>query len=157
MRMQPIQSFKQITVDGPASRAAATNILHRFVVGVDNYTGPSAANDEVPTGAKVMSATLFLSFSNLVAVSALLHYHIQCQRTGSPIITPGAQGGSPSRNTVIHTGMLFIGKEQNTNFQIQLRIPRIFQRIREGDQFFIVYRVDAVFASATQALYKFYR
>ncbi len=157
MQMQPIQSFKQITVDGPASRAAATNITHRFVLGIDNYAGPTATNDEVPTGAKVMSATLFMSFSNLVSINALLHYHIQCLRFGGAIVTPGVQGGSPLRNTVIHTGMLFIGKEQNTNLQLNIKIPRIYQRIREGDQFFIVYRCDAVFASATEVLYKFYR
>ncbi len=98
MGMNPIQSYKQITVDGPASRAAATTINHNFVIGVDNYTGPSAANNEVPTGAKIMSVTIMLCFTNLVSISALLHFDIQIQRSGQTISTPGAIGGDPNRN-----------------------------------------------------------
>ncbi len=157
MAMQPIQSYKQVSVDGPASRAAATNISHQLLIGVDNYSGPTANNNEVPTGAKVMSMFIMMTFSNLVSVSALLHLHIQCTRAGIVIITPGAVGGNTARNTVIHTDMFFIGKEQNTRILLRLKIPRIYQRIREGDQFFLVYRADAVFASATQVIYKFYR
>ncbi len=71
-----IQSFKQQTVDGPASRAAATNIVHTIAVGVDNYTGPSALNNEVPTGAKIMSVNVQAAFTNLVSISALLFFTI---------------------------------------------------------------------------------
>ncbi len=157
MRMSPIQSYKQVSVDGPASRAAATNILHGILTGVDNYTGPSAANNEVPTGAKVMSVLVMATFSNLVLISALLHLHIQFFRTGTPVVTPGAVGGSSSRNTIVSTKMFFIGQNQNTSLVFLVKIPKIFQRIREGDTWNIVYRADAVFASATQVIYKFYR
>ncbi len=157
MRLNPIQSFKQVTVDGPASRLAATDIVHQFLIGVDNYTGPSAANSEVPTGAKVMSVTILASFTNLVSVSSLLHFNIACLRTGMLVPTPGAVGGNPARNTVIHTDMKFLGQDQNNNVRIRIKIPPIMQRIREGDKWFIIYRTDTVFASATQAIYKFYR
>ncbi len=157
-RMQPvIQSYKQITVDGPASRAAATTIFHVFVAGIDNYAGPTAANKEVPTGAVVKYITILASFTNLVSISALLHFNVVCQRSGMVTPTPGAVGGEPTRNTVIHTAMMFIGKEQNTNIRLQIKIPKIYQRIREGDQYVLAYRTDAVFASATQVIYKFYR
>ncbi len=152
-----IQSYKQVSVDGPASRAAATNIAHAFVIGVDNYTGPSATNNEVPTGAKISSVTILASFTNLVAISALLHFNIQLLRTGMTGITPGSVGGNANRNVVIHTDMKFIGKEQNTNIRLRIKIPPMFQRIREGDAWQLMYRCDAVFASATQAIYKFYR
>ncbi len=155
--MTPIQSYKQVSVDGPASRAAATNIFHTFLTGVDNYTGPSAANSEVPTGAKVMSVLIMVAFSNLVAISALLHLHIQFQRSGMPAVTPGAVGGNANRNTVVSTRMFFMGKEQNTNLMWLVKIPKIYQRVREADNWFIAYRADAVFASATQVIYKFYR
>ncbi len=157
MRMQPIQSYKQVSVDGPASRAAATNILHSFLAGVDNYTGPTALNSEVPTGAKVMSVLIMVTLSNLVSISALCHLDIQLFRTGTPVITPGAVGGNTARNTVIHTRMFFIGQNQNTSLMFRVKIPKIYQRIREGDNWNIVYRCDAVFASATQVIYKFYR
>ncbi len=154
--MNPIQSYKQITIDGPASRAAATDIVHVIAQGVDNYTGPSAANNEIPTGAKVMSILVMASFTNLVAVSSLLHFNVQCRR-GAARIVPGAVGGSSQRNTVIFTAMKFLGQNQNSNYMWLLKIPRIYQRIREGDTWDLIYRTDTVFASATQVIYKFYR
>ncbi len=155
--MTPIQSFKQITIDGPASRAAATTISHSILTGVDNYTGPSAANNEVPTGAKVMSVILMLNFTNLVSVSSSMHINIQCIRSGGAVLTPGAIGGNPLRNQIIHTRMVFLGHDQNNNFMFSIKIPTIYQRIREGDSWLIIYRADTVFASQTQAIYKFYR
>ncbi len=155
--MNPIQSFKQINVDGPASRAAATNIAHTVLVGVDNYTGPSAANNEVPTGAKVMSILVMATFTNLVSISSLLHLNFQFMRSGQAPITPGSIGGQPQRNQVISTMMKFLGQNQNSNYMWTIKIPKMYQRIREGDFWSIMYRTDTVFASATQCIYKFYR
>ncbi len=152
-----VQSFKQITVDGPASRSAATNIVHDFLKGVDNYDGPTALNNEVPTGAKVMSVYIMATFTNLVSVSSLLHFMIGCRRAGQTFPTGGAVGGSNSRNLIIHTAMVFLGHDQNNNYVFRIKIPRIYQRIREGDTFSLLYRADTVFASATQVIYKFYR
>ncbi len=157
MGMNPIQSYKQVTVDGPASRAAASNILHIVLQGVDNYTGPSASNNEVPTGAKVMFILIMVGFTNLVAVSSLLHMHFQFFRSGTPVVTPGVVGGNPNRNTVMSTRMVFLGQNQNSNFMFLVKVPKIYQRIREADQWALVYRTDTVFASASQAIYKFYR
>jgi len=152
-----VQSYKQVTVDGPASRAAATNITHTIALGVDNYTGPSAANSEVPTGAVIKFITIFLTFTNLVSVSSLLHLNIELLHTGQGVATPGAIGGSAIRNQVYHTMMKFLGHDQNSNFMVSFKVPQRVQRMREGDTWILVYRADTVFASATQAIYKFYR
>ncbi len=104
-----------------------------------------------------MRVLLMLTFTNLVSISSLLHLNLQCKRTGTTGVTPGAVGGSPVRNTVIHTMMVFLGKDQNSNFMFSVKIPPIYQRIREGDSWQIKYQVDSVFASATQVIYKFYR
>ncbi len=157
MGMNPIQSIKQVSVDGPASRAAATNIVHTFVSGVDNFTGPGAGNNSVPTGAKIMNIIILVCFTNLVSVSSLLHLNIQMRRAGIAGITPGNVGGASQRNTVIFTDMKFLGQNQNSNFIYRLKIPKLFQRIREGDTWEIRYRADTVFASTTQVIYKFYR
>ncbi len=155
--MNPIQSYKQVAVDGPASRAAGTDINHVFVLGVDNYTGPSGALSEVPTGAKIGFVNILLCFTNLVSISALLHLNIQILRSGQSGVTPGAVGGNPQRNQVLHTMMKFLGHDQNSNFVLRVKIPKMYQRVREGDQWTITYRCDTVFASATQVIYKFYR
>ncbi len=154
---QVIQSYKQISIDGPASRAAATNIIHNFVSGIDNYTGPGAGNLEVPTGALIKFITILTSFTNLVSVSALLHFNVVHLRAGQTVPTPGAIGGDSRRNQVIHTDMKFLGQNQNNNIRLRIKIPKHIQRVREGDIWSLVYRADAVFASATQVIYKFYR
>ncbi len=153
----PIQSYKQVSIDGPTSRAAAADIAHTIVKGIDNYDGPTANNNEVPTGAKISSFTLMACFSNLVAVSLLTHFDVQFIRSGQSNVTPGAVGGNPQRNSIINTKMFFTGKEQNTNFSMRVKVPRIFQRVREGDLWKIIYNGSATYTSATQAIYKFYR
>ncbi len=155
--LQVIQSYKQISVDGPASRAAATTIVHTFVNGIDNYVGPTGTNNAVPTGAKIMSIIIFASFTNLVSISSLMHLNVQMRRGGIAGVTPGNVGGAAQRNTVIFTDMKFLGQNQNSNFIYRLKIPKMFQRIREGDSWEIRYQTDSVFASATQVIYKFYR
>ena len=151
------QSYKQVSVDGPASRTASTTIIHNIVNGVDNYTGPTAANAEVPTGAVVKSIDIQCAFSNLVSVSALLFLTIQLKRDGQTTLAPNAQGGSPGRNRVFYTRMVFLGEDQNSNYHFRFKVPKKFQRIREGDQWNIAYTCNQVYTSATQAIYKFYR
>ncbi len=155
--LNPIQSYKQVTVDGPASRAASTNIIHTIMTGVDNYSGPTANNLEVPTGAKIFSVLVLMSFSQLVSVASILQFTFQCLRAGQVQVTPAVQGGDPNRNNVVHTMQKVLGKDQNHNYSVLIKIPRGCQRVREGDAFQLVYRADTVFASVTQAIYKFYR
>ncbi len=155
--MRPVQSYKQVTVDGPASRAAATTIVHNIVQGVDDYSGPTANNNAVPTGATITSVLLMLTFTNLVSVSSLLHLNVQIVRAGATTVTPGVVGGDASRNSVIYTQMIFLGHDQNNNFMFRIKIPSIYRRVREADLWQLRYRADTVFASATQAIYKFYR
>ncbi len=155
--MQPINSYKQVSVDGPASRVSATNIIHSVAEGVDNYTGPSAFNREVPTGAKVMSIDLQCAFTNLVGISANMVLSVQIAYSNQSFITPNAQGGNNQRNQVFFTKNVFLGQNQNSNFHWRIKIPKRYQRIREGQFIAVVYRCDTVFASVTQAIYKFYR
>jgi len=104
-----------------------------------------------------MSVLLMCTYSNLVLISALMHFHFQFRRNGIGLVTPGVVGGNPNRNTITTTRMFFIGKDQNTTMVILVKVPKLYQRIREGDIWTLTYAADAVYASATQAIYKFYR
>ncbi len=152
-----VQSFKQISVDGPASRSAATNILHTAAVGVDNYAGPTANNNEVPTGAKIFNIIVFLSLGSIVSPATVVHFTFQCLRSGQGQVVPGVQGGNPQRNQVIHTEQFFVTAQQSINRTLLVKVPKQYQRIREGDILQLVYRGDTTFTSITQVLYKFYR
>ncbi len=149
--MNPIQSFKQVFVDGPATRVAATNIQSTFVVGVDNYVGPTG-NQEVPTGATINSINVQIGFSTSVNLVNLI-WTVQLLRSGQGVITPNAQGGNPQRNQVIHTMNFMLNVGTVRNFNTQIRIPPKFQRVREGDLWTIVSRGDTAHTSIIQVIY----
>lgn len=157
LAFRPVQSFKQIVVDGPASRAAATNIVTTLSNGVDNYSGPSANNYEVPTGATIKSFNVQICLMNLVSQVINVVVTLQLKRDGQSITTPNAQGGAAGRNRVFYTKQLFIGKDQQNNLEYNFKIPKKYQRVRETDQWSIVIRGDATFSSLVQGIYKFYR
>ncbi len=152
---RPIQSFKQIFIDGPASRVAATKIDSNFLVGVDNYTGPTG-NQNVPTGCTVSSIDVQIGAHGSVS---LINYvwTLQLLRSAQGSIAPNAQGGSPQRNQVIYTRNVMLANNSNYNPHVRLKIPPKFQRVREGDIWKIVSVGDTAYASVIQVIYKFYR
>lgn len=152
-----VQSYKQIYINGPASGAASTNIDSSFANGVDNYSGPTANNNEVPTGAVIKEVDCQVALSNLVAVTDNVVISIQHTRSGQTPITANAQGGNPQRNQVHYTKNIFVGKEQNTNLHWKFKIPKKYQRVREGDNWYLTLRSDQTFAYLVQCIYKFYR
>lgn len=153
----PVQSFKQIGIDGPASRAAATNIVSTLSNGLDNYAGPTANNYEVPTGAIIKSINVQCCLMNLVSQVTNVVVSLQLKRDGQSVVTPNAQGGNAGRNRVFYTKQLFIGKDQQNNLEWNFKIPKKYQRVRETDQWSLVMRGDTVFSSVVQWIYKFYR
>ncbi len=104
-----------------------------------------------------MSLDVQMAFTNLVAISANLVFTVQLFKAGLGLVPPNAQGGNNQRNQVLYTRNLFIGQNQNSNFHFRVKIPKGRQRVGEGDSINLVYRCDAVFASVTQSIYKFYR
>jgi hypothetical protein len=128
-----------------------------MVSGVDNYTGPSAANNEVPTGAVVKYIDIQGAVTNLVSQSAYVWVSIEHLRSGQVVTDPRATGGSPQRNQIHLQLLRMIGKDQNQNFHIKFKIPSKFQRVREGDSWQLVINSDVVTGQAWQMIYKFYR
>lgn len=154
----PIQSFKQVRNDAEASRAAATT--HNFVLvsGVDNYTGPSTpANNEVPTGAVIKYIDIQIAVANLVSVASMLAIVVEHLRSGQSPINPDAVGGNANRNQVHLQLLKVLGKDQSNNYHIRFKVPRKFQRVREGDSWNLLLRCTTVFTSAQLTIYKFYR
>lgn len=152
-----IQSYKQIKQNAPASHAAATRIDRAVVDGVDNYTGPSANNKEVPTGAKIEKIEFQLCLQNLVNVASFAWISIQHLRSGQSTIDPRAAGGNPQRNQIHLQLHRCIGQNQNVNITIPFKVPKKYQRVREGDQWVLTYESDTIFTSSLQTIYKFYR
>ncbi len=153
----PIQSYKQAIQNAPASTVAGV-VNHPLVVGVDNYTGPSAANNEVPTGAVVTGFDIQVASQNNLASSAIfLWASIQHTRSGQSPLDPRSLGGNPQRNQTFRQRLLILGVGQNSNLYWKFRIPKKFQRVREGDQWILTLNADGTTIRASQIIYKFYR
>ncbi len=154
-----VQSFKKVINHAPASRAAATNIEFSIATGVDStaagQTGPTDVN--VPTGSVIKYFEIQFPCTNLVAVSAFQYLSVQQLRSGQVSVNADVIGGSPQRNQVFFQKLYSIGKEQNSTMIIKFKVPKKFQRVREGDRWVFSTLNTVVHTSAVQIIYKFYR
>ena len=154
-----IQSFKKVINSPGTSRAAATVIQHFISTGTDSVaagqTGPT--DDAVPTGSIIKAFYINYCATNLVAVSHFHHVSVQLTRSGQSVVDPTVVGGNPQRNQVFFQKLYSIGKEQNSTIAFWFKVPKKYQRVREGDKWSFVVNGDTVYSDAYQCIYKFYR
>ncbi len=155
-----VQSFKKQINHASLSVPAATLTSDLIAVGVDSIaagqTGPTDVN--VPTGSVISKFTLQSTWANLVSVNCVVHYTIQIIR-GSQVafVHPQLVGGDNQRNQVFFSMMRNIGADQNFNINMNFKIPKKFQRIREGDQWTIFWIANSVTQRTAQYIYTFFR
>lgn len=154
-----IQSYKKVLNHAPTSRAAATDHLTLLTRGQDSVAaGQTTATDaNIPTGALVKYIEIQYSSVNLVAVASFLHWAIIRTHSGQTAPSSNAVGGDPLRNQVHLQGMYTMGQNQNSNRTIRFKVPKKFQRVRDGDSWFFSKTCDTVFSDSVQVIYKFYR
>lgn len=154
-----VQSFKKVINHAGASRAAATNIILACSTGVDSVAaGQSGPTDvQVPTGSLIKYIEFQMSFYNGTNAAVFVHLTIQRIHEGQTPISPLLVGGDPQRNQVFHQDLFNIGQLQNVNRKYRFKVPKKYQRVREGDKWQLVYQGDVVHSSVGQFIYKFYR
>ncbi len=155
----PVQSYKKVLNFAPASRAAAASVTVTMATGTDSVaagqTGPT--DSAVPTGSMITSIDIQASFANLVGIASFLFLTVQHLRSGQGNIDPQAIGGDPQRNQVHLQLQRSLGMNQNRDFHIRFKIPKKYQRVREGDLWRLVTKGDTIRTDAYQIIYKFYR
>lgn len=154
-----IQSYKKVLNYAPTSRAAATQFNHILTKGVDSAAaGQTSATDaDVPTGAVVKYIEVQWSAANLVNIAAFYWLTIQKIHSGQSSVDGQSVGGNSQRNQVFFQKQIMIGQSQNSNHVLRFKVPKKFQRVREGDQWRFTHQSDAVYTEACQVIYKFYR
>ncbi len=154
-----IQSFKKVINHAPASRTATT--IHAFNIsfGVDSVAaGQTSVTDvNVPTGSIIKFAEIQYNISQLVTQAAYFWATVQRTHVGQFPISGRLVGGSSQRNQVMRQLQLVVGKDQNSNHVWKFKVPKKFQRVREGDAWIFTLESDVVHNSAVQHIYKFYR
>ncbi len=153
-----IQSYKKVLNFAPSSKGAG-NTFDLMAVGVDSIaagqTGPTDAN--VPTGCVLKYIEIQTCLANLAAGAVFFHFIIQRTHAGQGALGGNGVGGTAQRNQVFFQKMVVIGFNQNGNFTFRFKIPRKFQRVREGDTWSFGTTSGGTHTSGTQIIYKFYR
>ena len=128
------RTYKKVLNFAPTSRPAATQIDFIATTGIDNASvGQLSATDPlVPTGAIVEYIEIQYSEVNLLAAANFTNIAIQYTLSGQTPIDPRLIGGNPQRNQVIFQNLWSAGLSQNSNHKIKVRIPKKFQRVKEG-------------------------
>lgn len=159
-RMAPvIQSYKKVINSAPASRAAATDITIFMTAGKDSVAAgqTSVTDPDVPTGSVIKYIEIQYCVTNLVAISAFFNITIQLVHSGQSPVSPLTVGGSPQRNQVFFQQLFSVGKEQNSTHVYRFKIPKKFQRVREGDSWLFTTNGSVVYTDAMMIIYKFFR
>jgi len=166
--MSPIQSKKIQFAEIVSYAGGNANNIVVVGNGVDIGVAPILVTD-IPNGAKISSIAISENFvATAGGAEGSYSYMFIKLRVGQVVGTEfGATlasnwssiGASNARNQVIASFMGVVGSEDSGGFNHtrQIKIPPIYQRMREGDQFLIVFNSDIGGILATGFRYKFYQ
>lgn len=154
----PIQSYKKVLFFVPAGFTAGFN--NQFMAqGTDGISGQQVTNVDglVPTGSVIKYFEIQFCVTNLVSTPIYINCTIQYKLSGQAIVDPNAVGGSATRNQVLHMDYFTVGANQNSTHKFKFKVPKRFQRIREGMDWVMSWSTNGSVNNSTQIIYKFYR
>ncbi len=111
---------------------------------------------KVPTGAVVKYIEVQIAIVNLVATPCYINCSIQYHLGGQSFIDPNAVGGHNQRNQVLHQDMYSVGANQNSTHKFRFKIPKKFQRVKEGMDWGLIWSTNVAVNMQMQAIYKVY-
>ncbi len=162
---RPINSIKHIE-ETEGSTAGDTDVNIPILDGVAAPPDPFSPG-KVVVGSRVSSffLTVFIIGSSGSPVTGSINWYVGCRRGGQSLAdfpTPSVTGVSLVRNQIIHEEKGLSGSGDGTPmaFKGVILIPRIYQRIREGDAWFLRLRVTGGTNNVTfcqKAIYKSYQ
>ncbi len=157
--MRPvIQSYKKVIFFVNASFGPGFQ-NEEFAVGVDSVAAgqTSATDTNVPTGSIIKYFEVMFAASNVVSTPCFVNCTLQYTLSPQTAIDPNAVGGDPQRNQVLHMDLFSIGQSQNSTHKFKFKIPKQFQRLREGMRWKLTWRNSATVNRECLIIYKFYR
>ena len=153
-----IQSYKKVIDIAPESLTVNKHDI-AMSEGVDSVPAgqTSPTDNNVPVGAIIKNFNIDLAFINIGNTDCFVWITIQQLRATQTGVNPRVVGGNPQRNQVFRQIMRGIPPDTNANLHINFKIPKRFQRVRDGDTWIIRYENDNVVSRCAQIVYKFYR
>jgi len=154
--MRPvIQSVKRQIVVGPITQVPG-NIQYTLVKGVDLLSVP-VEQEEVPTGAVVKFIEVQISQQDVAGPGTNFSViSIQRVHSGQVVIDPYTTGGNEQRNQVFHTILRCVAPSQNSNILIKFKVPKSFQRMRNGDKWVLTVNNNNALEHLHFVFFKYY-
>ncbi len=152
-----IKSYKKVLFFGPASFAAGfTNqVLCTGKDGqLEQQTTPT--DGDVPSGCIIKYFEIQIALANISSTTCFVDCTLQYKLGGQGLIDPRVVGGHNQRNQVVHMDNFSVGIEQNSTHKFKFKVPKQFQRIREGMQWSLTWSTSNSVSNQTQVIYKFY-
>ena len=165
MRMNPIQSVKNQR-STTTTTTAAVNVLDFVALATEQGVATKVVGNEVPVGATVYSMDISVSFiSGSASDTGTFEWCFMKLRDGQSVTNTISSpnwsdiGLSSGRNQVIKSYMTVFSTEDggSVKYNPHIRIPKIYQRMRSGDQFVIVTKTSQIGLLLTGARYKYYQ
>ncbi len=153
-----VQSYKKVIFRIEASFSSGFQ-NEQIALGVDSVAAgqTSATDPNVPTGSIIKYIEVQFAASNVVLTPCFLNCTLQYVLSGQTTVDPNLVGGHAQRNQVLHMDMFTIGEGQNSTHKFKFKIPKKFQRLREGMAWHLAWRNSATVSRQVQMIYKFYR
>ncbi len=126
------------------------------MIGVDGVAinQTTATDGNVPTGAIVKYIEWQIAINNSVATPCYVNCTVQYRLSGQTMQNPDLIGGNPQRNQVLHQELFSVGQDQNSTHKLKFKVPKQFQRVREGMAWGLVWSNTATVNRATQIIYR---
>ncbi len=157
--MRPvIQSYKKVLNYAPTSQGTSV-IPKAMSIGTDSVAAgqTSPTDTAVPTGSVIKFFEVHYTVTNLLSTQLVMHMCFQLLHSGQAVLVPNVVGGSPRRNQVHYQLMFGVGEQQNSNHVWRFKVPKRFQRVREGDVWQFLTIGSGNHSDSAQIIYKFYR
>ncbi len=128
-----IKTYKKVINYAPTTVGASTQ-QYAMVTGIDSVAmgQVSGTDTTVPTGVKISRITVQFPIANLLASALIVHVAVQYTLGGQSPINANVVGGNAQRNQVIHQFVRSFGQFQNGSISYSFKVPRQFQRVKEG-------------------------
>ncbi len=151
------KTYKKVLNFAPTSHGAGVQVDNILVQGVDSVSPNQGSPTDpiVPTGSIITSFTIMYSAVNLAAAANFSHWVIQYTIGSQSLFVPcNLIGGNNQRNQVMKSGMSSMGEQQNYNVKLNFKIPKMFQRVKEGMFWTFSVLGTAAYTDSLQVIYK---
>ncbi len=112
---------------------------------------------DVPTGCIIKFIELQFSVTNVTAGNVYINTTFGYRLAGQSVKVATAIGGDPQRNQILHQAQFGIGANQNFTRTFRFKIPKQFQRQKEGMRLEFVWSNNESVNTQTQVIYKLYQ